>query len=286
MYQGIRNPISHEQINDNKNTADAIIFFINYLLGVIDQAQEPFTMSSFLERVFDKHFVKSAKYSNLLVSEIPPGKYLDVVVEIFRRKKEGDGENLPLVVKDVLKAMTEAQIAEFAIVLSDEHEITQNESDVRKTLQLINPELWKSIHTVARMSAENMLIKSIQEGKADSKGKTTGGSFGTWANDFLQYFELKNRVRNLILQKINGEYGEQIYIFTFFLLHLPTLFDEPHQKDKCIQAICKAVNKEIESEFDDTLKVTIENNYWALPDDRSKTITKGITTLSVDDIPF
>jgi len=238
MYQGIRNPRSHEQINDTKSTADAIIYFINYLLGVISQAQEPFTIASFLDRVFDKHFVKSAKYSSLLVAEIPPGKYLDVVVEIYRRKKEGNRENLALVVKDILKVMTETQIAEFALIISDELKSIQNETDISRTLQLINPELWKLINPVARMRAENILLQSIQEGEADSKGKTNGGALGTWANDFLQYFESKNRARSLILQKIRGRYSERIYIFTFFLPNLPSLFDESQQKDKCIQAIC------------------------------------------------
>ncbi len=34
MYQAIRNPRSHEQIEDTQETADAIIVFINYLLGI------------------------------------------------------------------------------------------------------------------------------------------------------------------------------------------------------------------------------------------------------------
>lgn len=33
IYQAIRNPRSHGQVVDDKETADAIIYFINYLLG-------------------------------------------------------------------------------------------------------------------------------------------------------------------------------------------------------------------------------------------------------------
>ena len=35
MYQAIRNPRSHENIEDKQETADAIIHFVNYLLGII-----------------------------------------------------------------------------------------------------------------------------------------------------------------------------------------------------------------------------------------------------------
>lgn len=61
LYQGIRNPRSHEKYNDSQEDADAIIVFIGYLVRVIDQSKTPFTKSEFIGRVFDPHFVKSSR---------------------------------------------------------------------------------------------------------------------------------------------------------------------------------------------------------------------------------
>ena len=56
MYQAIRNPRSHEQIVDKQETADAIIYFIDYLLIIIEKSEEPFVISKFMNCVFDPDF--------------------------------------------------------------------------------------------------------------------------------------------------------------------------------------------------------------------------------------
>ena len=90
MYQAIRNPRSHEQIEDTQDTADAVIVFINYLLGIIEKSEEPFVMSRFIGRVFDPDFYKSQHYAELLVDEIPTNKRFDTLVAIYREKVNGD----------------------------------------------------------------------------------------------------------------------------------------------------------------------------------------------------
>ncbi len=74
LYQGVRNPRSHSHHADKAETADALILFINYLSGLIDQARSPFEKASFLARVFDSKFPENAQYAELLVSENLPAK--------------------------------------------------------------------------------------------------------------------------------------------------------------------------------------------------------------------
>ena len=47
LYLAIRNPRSHEPIEDSKESADAIIHFIDYLLKIIAQSEELFTLPGF-----------------------------------------------------------------------------------------------------------------------------------------------------------------------------------------------------------------------------------------------
>jgi len=89
MYKGIRNPRSHDQIEDTKKSADAIIYFVDYILSIIDQSQESFTIPNFISRVFDEYFVQNIDYAKSLVDEIPPKKRFDVLVEIYHKKEMG-----------------------------------------------------------------------------------------------------------------------------------------------------------------------------------------------------
>jgi uncharacterized protein (TIGR02391 family) len=285
MYQAIRNPRSHEQIEDDKDTADSIIYFANYLLSILEESQEPFTIPGFLDRVFDKHFVQSARYAELLVAEIPIGKRLDVLIEIYRRKQEGNGSNLQYVVKELLKQLPEDQTAQFLVVASEELKVTQDEIDIRLTLQVLPPSLWPGLSEASRLRAENILIKSIQEGQSSADGKTIkgAGALGTWARDFLQYFDLKSQVSETILDKLGQSESEQWYVFNFFLGVLPSLYGTSYRKRLCIEAIIEAVK----SEFGDGLAQRLRNHYWSFPDDWKRPLDEAFPDLiQEEEIPF
>lgn len=54
IYTGIRNPRSHDALIDEKETADAIIVFINYLLGMLDKSKLSFEEDEYVKRIFDQ----------------------------------------------------------------------------------------------------------------------------------------------------------------------------------------------------------------------------------------
>lgn len=286
MYQGVRNPRSHEQIEDTKDTADAIIHFINYLLCILDESQEPFTIPGFLNRVFDKHFVQSARYAELLVSDIPTGKRLDILIEIYRRKREGNGSTLEYVSKELLRQLSEDQTAHFLSIVSEELKITQDDTDIRLTLRILPPDLWPDLDEAARLRAENVLIKSIKEGQSTSDGKIIRGSgnLGAWARDFLKHFTLKAQAGQVILKKIGQDEPSQQYIFHFFLLILPDLYDTSHHRDACVTAIAQAVK----AEFGDSLIRKLKKSYWPFPEDWRNSLKKAIPALKTyaDIMPF
>jgi hypothetical protein len=94
MYTGIRNPRIHEQVEDNKNNADPIIYFIDYLCKILDTSKAPFTLDEFLARVYDPDFVENSRYAELLVDEIPPSRKLDVLIQIYRNRSQGEAKKI------------------------------------------------------------------------------------------------------------------------------------------------------------------------------------------------
>ena len=287
MYKGIRNPRSHDQVKDTKNTADSIIYFVDYLLGIIDQSQEPFTIPNFVSRVFDKHFVQTSEYTKLLVEEIPPKKRFDVLIEIYRKKQEEYGLNLALVVKEILKVISEEQTTQFLEVVSDELKTTQDYTVLGLILQILPPNLWKKLNKTARLRVENILIKSIDEGEANKHGDLVAerGWLGTSAKGFIKYFELKDDLQNVILKKLeqNDAY-EKMYVYVFFLDELPDLFEDSFLERLCIEYLCDIVKEDISNlGFEERL---IEA-YRSFPEDWQNFVKNELPYLDMDDnLPF
>lgn len=288
LYKGIRNPRSHDQIEDTKKSADAIIYFIDYLLGVIDQSQEPFTIPSFVSRVFDKHFVQTSEYTKLLVEEIPPKKRFDVLVEIYRKKQEEYGKNISFVVKEILKVITEDQISQFLLIVSDELKNAKDENVLKLVLQVLPPDLWKMLNKTARIRVENILIESIDEGEAYNKDGdlvAERGWLGIWARGFIKYFELKDDLRNVILKKLDqNDTYEKMYIYVFFLDELPDLFEDSFLEQVCIKSLCDIVK---ENKYSLGFEERLIEAYRSFPEDWQNFLKNELPYLDMDDnIPF
>jgi len=145
LYSAIRNPRTHEGVEDNKNTADPIIYFINYILNVIDVAKPPFVMEDFLPRIFDEGFVENEIYASELVKEIPKNKYLETSIEIYRRKSKVHTNALEYVFREILMHLTESEIKEFMKVVSAELDVVSNDEIIIMILRILPAKYWSMV---------------------------------------------------------------------------------------------------------------------------------------------
>jgi len=218
IYQGIRNPRAHERIEDSKTTCDSILLFLNYLLSIINRSKTKFEIDDFCSQVFDKDFVESNEYSQLLCDEIPEGKHYDVLLEIINRRANANPTKYNYIINSLSSYISEPQRIELLSYISDILKTTDNESDIRLFTTLFNGEKWESLYLAARMRTENKLIKSMEKGEYDiKKNKCTDGSLGTWITNISNNIKLKDEFRRVILKKINSDKYEEIeYLFRFF----------------------------------------------------------------------
>lgn len=223
IYQGIRNPRSHEHFQDTEATANAIVLFINHILCILGQAKEPFTIEEWSQRVFDPYFVASERYAELLISEVPPKKITDALIVIYRNKMDGDGEKLRFMFDALTKRATESQLNDFFSVVSDELKFTQDDGIVQLSLQIIPEHFWTWIEESARLRIENKLICSIKDGEYISDEEPVPGWLGTWAKDFIKFFTLKAEAVETIVEKLRGSEEEQNYVAEFFMWIFPNL---------------------------------------------------------------
>jgi uncharacterized protein (TIGR02391 family) len=241
MYQAIRNPRSHEQIEDKQESADAIIYFINYLLSIIERSEEPFVISRFMKRVFDPDFYNSQQYAEMLVDEVPTNKRFDVLVAIYREKLNGDIYNVGLIIQALINKLTEEQVKQFVAIVSDELSIITDEKDFRYNFHILPSTLWEQLQNISRLRAENRVIKAIKEGEAEGD-KCGHGALATWANKHFRYFKLKEQVGLAFIEKLtSGNEANQYYVTKYFMTQLPEVVLNSNRISQCTKAISKSI---------------------------------------------
>lgn len=218
LYQGVRNPRSHGKHTDTKEDADAIILFINYLLKIIGGAKGTFSKSEFLNRVFDPSFVEKNRYAELLVERVPPKQRLDVIIEVYRRKEEGELNKLELFSRALVAKLEEDEISRLAEVVSEELSDTGSDDSVRLSTRMFPIEFWTRLDESAKLRSENRFLKSVTEGEyITSSGKCRKGVLGTWCKTHLNVFLMKEDFLWILLVKLDSSTThEQDYVFEYF----------------------------------------------------------------------
>jgi uncharacterized protein (TIGR02391 family) len=246
IYTGIRNPRSHDQITDQKQTADAVILFINYICKLLSESQEAFTVENFFTRIRDPEFVSSRRYAELIVEEIPKLRLGDALATIFKHRSLVDIKKLRILVDRMIAALSETQRSSYLSLVSEEFRTTTDEAEIRTGLQMLNSELWPSLAEIARLRIENKLIQGIKLGEIDEKGKVTQ-PLATWSREFLKTFTLKNEVADVLADKLYWPLpSHRRYVATYFMTVLPDVA-YPGQKPSFVQALTDCVKEEDES---------------------------------------
>ena len=162
MYALVRNPRSHERLEDTKETADKIIIFVDYLLGFLGASQQSFTTQDFVSRITERYFVKDAEYVEGLVDTIPVKKLGDTAIEVYREKNWGKVDNIELVISKIIARLDDTQIDNFLAVVSEELMETDELSTVSLTVKLLPDSLWPRLNKMSRLRAENILAEALR----------------------------------------------------------------------------------------------------------------------------
>lgn len=229
IIKAVRNPRSHEKYNDKVTDADSIITFISWLIGIIDQSKTQFSESSFLKLVIDPSFVENDRYGALLAEQVPARKRLDVMIKIYRQR-QGDFRKIKYFVHAMLQRMQDDEIDELYKVISEELAATDEDNPIYTLMQAFPMEHWSRLDQIPRMRAENMIIKSITDGRYDvSQDKCLKGALGTWANRRAKHFLLKQEVADACIAKLrSSDIYEQDYVFEYLFTEISRLMDKPN----------------------------------------------------------
>lgn len=219
MYTSIRNPRSHDKLNDKKEDADAIIYFINYLLKIIDSSKLSFEESEFLKRVFDRHYVKNEEYSKLLIKQIPKRQRGNIAVSVVRNWEEGDIYALHYFLKSLFEELDEAGIKQVLNVVNDILKYEDDHKTIRVMLKCIPGVYWNGIEKSVCMRIDNIIKENVKLGSYDSEDKSCfDGALGTWITlEHIVSFNNNEAWTILLLNKLESNKQYEIdYVLYYF----------------------------------------------------------------------
>lgn len=263
IYTGIRNPRSHDQTTDTKETADAIIHFIGYLLGILNSSKDTFTIESFIEKVRDPEFVSSNRYAELIVAEIPTLRLTDALIALFEGRRELDFKKCKTLVDTLLKSLTPTQRALYLSVVSNELRTASQDRDIRTALQMLTPDIWQGLDELPRLRIENKLIAGIRSGEADPFGMSTS-PLSTWASTFLKSFTLRAQAARAALSSLEDNNPRaRNYILRFFFIRLDEFITDEGHIRRAVAGIANAVEAGDElARRTLVAEVVLLNEYW------------------------
>lgn len=229
LYQAIRNPRSHEKVEDSQHTADALIVFIDYLLSVIGTARTSFSIDESVAKITDENFVPNSRYAQLIVQDIPARQLLNVTLAVYQAKESAKGARLRYFFDVAVPLLSEAESAELFAAISDELASSSDDRSLTSVFQVLDPKYWTRIGEAARLRSENRIVANIRQGLYnESTKKCSSGALATWSRDCWPNFSLKREV----LWAINGRLTSGVrdaenYVFEYCFPRMECLAEKP-----------------------------------------------------------
>jgi uncharacterized protein (TIGR02391 family) len=244
MYRLIRNPRSHERFSDDRTTAEAIILFIDYLLGFVGASYQSFTVQGFLDLVTDPHFLVDAEYVEELVDRVPLRKQSDTLIALYREASWRQADNFELVIKELIRRLGEAGISDLITVVSEDLQTTKKVDSITLVLRIFPDDFWPRIEQMPRLRAEGMLLDELREAWYDAEPGEVNSNAATWIHRIANYYLRKRKLRKVILDKLRSkDFDEHNFVAEFLLEKgaLPSIFEDERDVKACVSAVADSV---------------------------------------------
>lgn len=217
FYQAIRNPRSHKKIIDSAEDGVSIILFCGYLVKQLEQAKALASKESFIHRALDKDFVPNDNYAQLLLKEIPSRLRLEVFFGVYESKESWNISSIKFFNKNLISQLDPHERSIVIDTVSDDLKILDDDKIVGYILGGMPAAIWTDIAQIARLRIEHKVVKSIRDGRYDSKAQRyISGALATCSKRQFPYFILKSELILTVARKLwSSDSQERGYAFEF-----------------------------------------------------------------------
>ena len=221
----VRNPLSHESFKYTQDEAEVLILYINFLLNQADKSGGNTKIDNIFELLLDEDFTDTKEYADLLLKEVPSKKRYDLLLELYQKRAKLPQNKLKHFLTALSASLTKAAKSDFIRVVSTSLMRCKDDNDLRMYCHYFMNDTFADIDKLAQLRIEDLMLKSINAGKYENvynfenhtnEKKCTAGSLSTWINNKLDLLGNKEAIVNLLFKKLDREYAEQKFVFTYF----------------------------------------------------------------------
>jgi len=223
LYIGIRNPRTHEVMEDTEDFAIRVLVLVDIALKYLQREAEEFDVEALVNRIYEPHFVPSTEYAQSLMADVPTTHLVPVFDEAFRRREEGKAEKIRYAFLALYQLMSEDQQAQAVqtagVALREEVEPAR----IAEIFRLLKPERWPMLQDDVRIRMENLIIDECRQGTYDIYRSLANHGLGSWGNHFGRYFDRKGELAEVLVQKLTPNWYTQNYVGKFYMSVLPVI---------------------------------------------------------------
>jgi len=249
----IRNPRSHERYNDEKGTADRIIYFVDYILGFFQNTKYGSLVEDWMDLLFDDEFIGDDEYLDELYNVLPKKNLLDLLINIFRQKEKIKSENTVKFIKRIIEGLNDNEQEIFFSSISRELMTYKSSDNLRPFLFIFPPELWEKIEKLPRLNIEGKIKECFNNGTVGYE-YDYGESFQV-VNDYarlaisalshIKYFSEKKRneiIEILAYNLISDDYNKRNLILDY-LIGIFDYYEDCINNENLVNGLEKYISK-------------------------------------------
>lgn len=243
IMQSVRNPLSHESFQYTQDEAEVLILYINFLLNQVDKSGGSTKIDNIIDLLLDDDFTDTQEYADLLLKEVPSKKRYDLLLELYQRRADLPQNKLRYFLTALFSSLTKAAKGDFIRVISSSLMKCKDDKALRMYCHYFMKDTYSEIEKLAQLRIENMMLKSIQNGRVSYSLDEMGnevvgcdykGHLATWISksEKLDLLSNKNELIKELFYSLTSEDSEkENYVFEYFrnVVFDSSLILTPHQ---------------------------------------------------------
>lgn len=239
LYTAIRNPLNHENVQTSEVDFLRALMMVDTAIRYLTRQVVVFEMNDFVTRVFDPYFVASKDYADQIVSSVPQDQLAEAFTAIFNKRNEGDANKLKFTFRAFYGRMSESQISTIISLMAQP---LRNETDLPtlvRLLKILRGDFLRQLPDDVRTRLENMMLDDMAKGTYDAYSGPKLGPIGTWVVRFGEHFTDKQRLLEVLNERLRNDWYSQNYMGHYFMYILPDLV--PSQTD-AVSTVCDSLS--------------------------------------------
>ncbi len=219
LIEYFRNPMSHTKKNYNKDVTDAVLILLDQvILKEINESKNINSVDEWYEEIKGPLCPNSKKYAEVLLSKIPKNKRFDLLVMLYRNRKDIEGDK-NAIIKTFIDDLEIDRFKEFCMIIEKDFFGNINQKETLLAFKFLYIEVFQNFSSLGKTKIEELVLLNAKNFYMSCITKPNDKILLA-SKHLIKYFSNKQEIANTIFSKIisnSGEYNVCNYLVDKYL---------------------------------------------------------------------